>query len=128
MHDSRSFVGGDEVRVDHVVGASFFGYRVWVERLVLQADQVPTLHPLDDLWRLFEHSQKRLGQDQVLVAFLDLDVVDFVVDRERDVARERPRGCRPGKDRALGILLQAEPDVDARVGHVIAVALRKLVA
>ena len=128
MHDARALFRGDEVRIDHVVRLALFRDRVGIQRFVLEPDEVAAFHPLHHLRRLLEHRQPGLGQDEVLVPLLHLDVVDVVVDRERDVAGQRPGGGRPGEDRRFGVVLQPEPDVDARVGHVVAVAERELMA
>ena len=80
-----------------------------------------------NLRRLLEHTKQSLGEDEKLAALVHLDVVDIVVDRERDVAGQCPRRGRPGEDRRSGVVLEPEPDVDARIGHVVAVALSQLV-
>src|SRR5712692_924301 len=128
MDDAGALVGGDEIRVDDVLGPPLFWNRVWIERLVVETDQVSALHPLDQVRGRLEHGEQSLGEDEVLVALFDLDVVDVVVDRQRDVARQRPRRGGPGEDRRFRILLQPESDVDARVRYVVAVPLRQLVA
>ena len=128
VHHACAFLGGDEIRVDDVVGAALVGHRVGIERLVLEPDQVASGYALDDFRRVFEDGQQGLRQDQILVALPDFDVDDVVVDRQGDVPRKRPGGGGPGEDRRGGVLLQAEADVDAWVGHVVAVPLRQLVA
>ncbi len=128
VDDARALVDGDEVRVDHVLRLALLGHRVRVQRLVLEADQVAAEHPLFDLRGLLQDGEPRLGQDEVLVALLDLDVDDVGRHGERDVPRESPRRGRPREDRGCRILLQPELDVHARVRHVVAVALRQLVA
>ena len=127
VHHASSFLRGDEIRIDHVVGASLLGDGVRVQGFVLEAYEVAALHAFDHVRRLLEHHEPRLGQDQELVAFLHLDVVDVVADRERDVARQRPGRGGPREDRRSGVVLEPEPDVDARIGHVVAVALSQLV-
>jgi len=128
VHDAGALLGGDEVRVDDVVRAALARDRVGKEGLVIEADKVAALHPVDDLRPLVEDLQPCFGKDQEPVAFLHLDVVDVVRDRERNVAGEGPRRGRPGEDRRLGVTLQAKANEDAGVGHVVPVALRKLVA
>ena len=128
VHDAGSFLGGDEVGWHDVLGAALLRHRVGVDRLVVEVDELAALHLLDDLERAVEHAGARLGEDQELVALLHLHVVNIVVDRERDVAGQRPGCGGPGEDRGLRILLEPEPDEDAGVGHVVAIAHRELVA
>ena len=128
VHDPGALFGGDEVGVHDVVRATLLGDRVRVDGLVVEPDQVLALHSLDDLERAFEDRGAGLGEDEQLVVLLDLHVFDLGVDGERDVAGQRPRRGRPGEDRRLGILLETEADEDARIGHVVPVALRELVA
>ena len=128
VHDARAFLRRDEIGVDYVVGPPLFRDRVREEWLVVETDQLAALNGLDDRVLAIEHRQARLGEDQVLVALLDLDVGDVLVDRQRHVAGQGPRRRRPGEDGGVRVVLQPEPDEHAWVWDVVLIALRQLVA
>ncbi len=128
MHHARAFFRGDEIRIDYVVSPPLLGDGVGKERLVVQTHEFAAFHRLDHCVLAVKHRQARLGQDQVLVALFDLDVRDVLVDGQRYVAGQRPGRGRPGEDRGVAVVLQPEPDEDARVGNVVLIAQCQLVA
>ena len=127
MHHAGALFETDEVGVDDHVRVGVLGQQVCIERLVALAHQVAPLHALHDLVVPVEDVEPGLGQDQELVALFDLDVVEVVADRERDVPGQRPGCGRPAEDRSVRILGQAEADVDAGVGDIVAIPLCQLV-
>ena len=71
------------------------------------------------LVRLVVGVQTGFGEDERVVAVLHLHIVDVRTDGKRHVRRQRPRRGRPRQHARLRIVLQAEPDGDGRVGHVL---------
>ena len=118
----------DKVRRDHVLRAALLGHRIRIDGLVVEVDQVLSLQALDDLERTDKDRCPGLGEDHELLALFDLHVVDVVVHGKGDVARQRPWRGGPGEDRRIRILLQPEADEDARIGNVVAISQRQLVA
>ena len=70
---------------------------------------------------------KSLCHNEVFVADLDFGVVFFRVHTKRDVAGERPRGGRPGKEARVFFVNEPEP-YENRTFFDVLVSLRDLVA
>ena len=127
VDDSGTVLGADEGAGQHLerplpgqIG------EVGEERLIAAADQFGTLAAPEDLRLLLVvDADPRLGQNVMVVAVPDFDVIDIRSDGQRKIRGERPRRGRPGQEVGVLPVRRPEADGDRRIHH-LAVALIRL--
>ena len=128
MHNADALFGVHGFPGDDLVGKALLLFEFGEAGFIFEADKfAPLEHAQDFLFVVFEVFDGVLREEERTFVALDLDfdIVDFGVDGERDVARQRPRRGRPDEDLAVfandrkleehGVV----GDVFIRAGHLV---------
>ena len=128
VHDAGALIHAYQLRrIENDEGEPVWRH-VGEERLVGHVHEVTTVHLVKDLVVTVKDFEALFGEDVRLVALRNAHVALAGMHRERDIARERPRRCRPREHERLAVgVVEPELDVHRRIRRVLLVSLTQLV-